>query len=94
MRIRPELSVVDDCDPSPSVSLQITSNEADNGLGDGDTSNDIVIHAVDDIELRAERSGKGDGRTYTLTWTATDASGNASTLVKEVIVPKSKGKKK
>ena len=48
--------------------VSVTSNEPDNGLGDGDTANDIVI--VDDltVKLRAERSGTGNGRIYTLTW--------------------------
>ena len=47
---------VDDFDSNPTITLvSVTSNEADNGLGDGDTPNDIVI--VDDFnfQLRAER---------------------------------------
>ena len=65
------------CDPSPQITfVSITSNEPDNGIGDGNTTNDIVI--IDDFtfKLRAERSGTGSGRIYTVTYKATDASGN------------------
>lgn len=67
----------DNCDANPAIALvSVTSNEPDDGLGDGATSPDIII--VDDmtIQLRSERLGGGDGRYYTLTYTATDFSGN------------------
>ena len=41
----------------------------------------------DRLELRAERSGKGNGRTYTIMVTATDASGNQTTATTTVVVP-------
>jgi len=77
------IQVVDICDESPSVALRrIVSSEADNGLGDGDTAEDIqgAIFGTDDREfsLRAERAGNGPGRTYTITYGATDASGNVA----------------
>jgi uncharacterized protein len=67
--------------------VSVTSNEPDDGLGDGDTPNDIVI--VDDthILLRAERSGTGSGRIYTLTWEAMDACGNTTQFSTTVSVP-------
>jgi hypothetical protein len=55
--------------------------------------NDIVT--VDDlhVKLRAERSGKGSGRIYTMTYIATDACGNSSeTASTTVTVSHSKGK--
>jgi hypothetical protein len=87
-------TVSDNFDPNPSVSLlSVTSNEPDDGLGDGDTANDIQIVTDLNILLRAERSGKGEGRTYTLTYQAMDACGNSTISTIDVSVPKSQGKK-
>ena len=72
--------------------LSVTSNEPDNGLGDGDTPNDIAITGVMTLNLRAERSGTGTGRTYTITVQATDAAGNKSTKTVAVVVPLNQGK--
>lgn len=68
--------------------VSVTSNEPDNGADDGDTTNDIVL--VDDltVKLRAERSGTGTGRTYTLTWEATNSWGATVTATATVTVPK------
>ncbi len=64
-------------DPSPTVMfMSISSNELDNGLGDGNTTDDIVILNDSTFNLRAERSGTSSGRIYTITYKATDASGN------------------
>lgn len=81
-----------------SLEIDVSSDESVNGEGDGNTDPDWIIKQNDDgsynIWLRAERSGKGDGRTYTITATAEDCAGNVSTEVAEVDVPKnSKGKK-
>ena len=67
--------------------VSVESNEPDNGLGDGDTANDIVI--VDDFhfDLRAERSGLGGDRIYTITYRATDSAGNTTTAQAYVKVP-------
>ncbi len=68
--------------------LSVTSNEPDNGEDDGNTVNDIVI--VDDftVRLRAERSGTGNGRIYTLTWEAANACGATATATATVSVPR------
>jgi hypothetical protein len=72
----------------------ITSNEADNGLGDGNTTEDIAgadIGTFDtEFQLRAERSGKGQGRIYLITYTITDFAGNKSTATVEITVPHNK----
>ena len=44
--------------------------------------------------LRAERSGKGNGRIYLITYSATDSSGNTSFAEATVIVPHDQGNKK
>jgi len=91
--ITASITVQDTCDPSPTVRLvSITSNEADNGLGDGDTSADIqgTAFGTDDrtFLLRAERSGPGGGRVYTVTYEASDHSGNTTLRKATVTVPK------
>ena len=72
--------------------VRVTSSEPDNGLGDGDTAGDIVITGNLTLQLRAERSGNGNGRTYTITVEARDAAGNATTRTTTAFVPKSQGK--
>lgn len=85
-------NATDDGGPVTTRILSVTSNELDNGLGDGDTANDIVITPPMSVNLRAERSGSGNGRIYAITVEAEDAAGNTSTAVVHVTVPKSKGK--
>ncbi len=85
--------VSDNFDPNPTVTLvSVTSNEPDDGLGDGDTANDIVI--VDDyhFQLRAERSATGTGRIYTITYMVTDACGNSTSATATVTVPLNQSK--
>jgi hypothetical protein len=84
--------VSDICDPDPQVILvSITSNEPDEGLGDGDHPDDIqeADFGTEDYEfqLRSERSGLGDGRIYTVTYSATDGSGNEAVATADVYVP-------
>ena len=86
------VTVVDVCDAAPVVRLRsITSNEPDNGLGDGDTANDIQGAAIgaDDRSflLRSERMGPGDERVYTVCYEAQDASGNVGFGCATVTVP-------
>jgi hypothetical protein len=90
VRFFPVVTTSDACDASPTVTLKVKSSEPDDGTGDGDTAGDIVVHSPTDVELRAERSGNGPGRTYTLTWTSTDDSGNARSVTLVVTVPHSK----
>ncbi len=71
-----------------TCALAVTSNEPDNGLGDGDTRGDWRVVSPTEVALRAERAGTGQGRVYTLTVTCTDAYGNASTADATVMAPK------
>ena len=82
--------------PPPSVAVSVSSDEPVNGTGDGDTAPDWSVtdngDGTFDVELRAERAGKGDGRTYTITATATDLTGGSASSSVEVNVPHSKGR--
>lgn len=85
----------DNFDSAPVVTLvSVTSSEADSGLGDGDKPNDIVIINDTTFDLRAERSGNGDGRTYTITYQVTDSCGNSTQANATVTVPHDQGKDK
>ncbi len=80
--------VSDRVDPGPQCRISsIMSNESIDGLGDGDTSPDWVVDSGVNFKLRAERSGKGNGRIYTVTVSCTDASHNTSTAIAKVTVP-------
>jgi predicted extracellular nuclease len=79
----------DNADPTPAVELvSVTSDEPDDGTGDGDTANDIVIVDETTFKLRSERAGGGDGRVYTITYRATDACGNSTAKSATVTVSK------
>jgi hypothetical protein len=64
----------------------VTQDEPVDGLGDGDTSPDAVIQG-DTVLLRAERSGNGNGRIYTVSFTANDGFGATCGGKVNVIVP-------
>lgn len=90
--VSPIIDVADNFDTDVTVTLlSVTSNEPDNGLGDGDTPNDIVINDDGSVDLRAERSGTGDGRVYTFTYEAVDDCGNSTIAITKVTVPLDKG---
>ncbi|HKB65039.1 MAG TPA: HYR domain-containing protein [Pyrinomonadaceae bacterium] len=79
-------TATDNC-PGLNCVLTVASNEPINGLGDGDTAPDWQVIDAHHVLLRAERSGKGNGRLYTITTTCTDASGNVTTKTSTVFVP-------
>jgi hypothetical protein len=86
-------SASDDCDASVNLNsvyiLKITSDEVENGNGDGNTLNDIVIGGTcKTAQLRAERDGSADGRVYTITFKVKDSFGNFTTATAQVTVRK------
>jgi cysteine-rich repeat protein len=83
------VGIVGVSDPNDNATITIdgvTQDEPTNGLGDGDTSVDAVINPGGTVLLRSERSGKGDGRVYHVSFTASDLEGSASGVV-TVCVP-------
>ncbi|MHC4842511.1 MAG: hypothetical protein ACYTEE_01785, partial [Planctomycetota bacterium] len=70
------------------------------GKGKGKKTPDYYIDSVNDetglieLRLRAERSGKGNGRIYSIVITATDESGNSSVAEVHVFVPHNRGRSK
>jgi hypothetical protein len=67
----------------------ITSNQSENGHGDGNTSPDWSITGALTAELRAERAGDSD-RIYTITIVTVDESGNQASGTVQVRVGNTK----
>ena len=83
------VDVSDACDANSNCKIvSVASNEAANGKGDGNTEPDWEITGILTLDLRAERSGQGDGRVYTLSIECTDSSDNSSTTEVTVTVPR------
>jgi hypothetical protein len=90
-----EVAVTDACDAGVANSCKIvsvTSNEPANGPNDGNTATDYQITGKLAVNLRAERSGTGSGRIYSVNVACTDASGNSSNRTVAVKVPLDKSK--
>jgi len=87
----------DNCGAASVALESITSSEPDNapGNGDGDTVNDIQDADFGTADyafsLRAERAGGNSGRTYTVTYVATDTDGNATSAEAIVTVEHDQG---
>ena len=83
------VDTADVVDPQPRCTIvDVTANEPILGEGSGNTDFDWRITGELDVELRAERSGQGNGRIYTVHVNCTDFSGNTSASSVEVTVPK------
>lgn len=79
-----------DNDPLTIKIEKITQDEPVNGLGDGDTGPDGFIRSTD-VQLRAERSGTGNGRVYAVAFLAEDGKGGSCTGAVKVGVPHDQG---
>ncbi|RLE17875.1 MAG: hypothetical protein DRJ50_13575, partial [Actinobacteria bacterium] len=85
-----------DCYPAATLKLvSVTSNEPDNGTGDGDTEDDIQEADIGTLDfeflLRAERAGGGTGRVYAVVYELDDGEGMMSMLEADVTVPHDQG---
>lgn len=90
------MSVVaeDACDESPVCRvINVTANEPIDGMGDGNTEPDWEITGDLTVNLRAERSGKGTGRVYTIYVECVDAGGNSTVATVNVSVSHDQRKK-
>lgn len=86
----------DDCAGVSYVLTSITSSEPESGTGAGDLPDDIQNESIGtadlSFDLRAESKRKGNGRTYTIRYTATDiglnsVAGTASVYVAKMAKP-------
>lgn len=86
-----DYTATDNC--SVNCVLTVASNEPIDGLGDGDTAPDWEVIDAHHVLLRSERSGKGNGRIYTITVTCSDPAGNTVVRTVTVRVPKNQEEK-
>lgn len=89
--ITASIAVKDDYDPAPEIKLEsITASEA---LAAGDVQDAQLGTDDRQFSLAAKRAGTNQaGRIYTVTYSATDASGNKATASATVTVPHDQGK--
>ncbi len=96
VRVSIEANVSDNSGLPVTLGAFVSSNEPETGLGEWDVGPDWNIVAIDPVrgtialELRAERSERGDGRKYTVTITAIDHARNIATAKTEILVPQTK----
>ena len=84
------LGVTDpDGDPISITIDEVVQDEPTNGTGDGDTCPDAAGIGTATAQLRAERSGRSNGRVYTITFTASDGKGASTQSTVQVFVPQS-----
>jgi len=82
------VELVDLLDRAPTARIVgVSSNEPVDGDDDGRTAPDWRITGPLSVALRAERSGSGTGRVYTIAVEATDAAGNVTVQTVPIAVP-------
>jgi predicted extracellular nuclease len=90
-----EVDVLGVTDPDgDAVSIRIDTvfqDESVNGAGDGNTAPDADGVGTSTAQVRAERSGGGNGRVYHIGFTATDSRGSSCSGEVLVSVPVSRG---
>jgi len=98
-----DVLATDACGDVAITLVSVTSNEPDNGLGDGDTVNDIqgvelgtadhafMLRSERQGPFPAEHPGQFAGRTYSVVYSVEDGSGNVVEATGEVRVPHDMG---
>jgi pimeloyl-ACP methyl ester carboxylesterase len=81
-----------DCDPVSISITRITQDEPTDSIGDGSTCPDAIAVGSDTTQLRSERNGGGNGRVYTIYFSASDGKGGLSQGNVKVSVPRSLGR--
>ena len=82
-------TIEDNCDSNLVPEITITSDQPQNGTGDGDTDIDWEVVDAHHIRLRAERSPtSAAGRTYTIVVKVTDSAGASDSSSVTVVVPR------
>lgn len=93
VRVLIQTNVSDNSGLPVALSAHVTSNEPDTGLGEWDIGPDWNIVGIDPVrgtialDLRSERSERGNGRKYAVAITAIDQAGNVATANTEILVP-------
>jgi hypothetical protein len=88
-----EANAADNSGLPVTLGVLVESSEPVDGLGKKDRAPDWSVPVIDqdtgiiNLQLRSERSKKGEGRIYTITILATDTAGNESTAFINVLVP-------
>ena len=92
MNVEVTAMAVDGCDNAPECRIvSIESNEGADARGAGRTGPDWEITGDLSAMLRAERSGSGRGRVYTILVACSDDSGNTAVESVSVLVPHDRG---
>jgi len=88
------LGVTDpDGDPVTIAVTGVTQDESVTGGGSGNTCSDATIHDGA-AQVRAERSGQGNGRVYHITFLASDGNGGSCEGKVSVCVPHDQGRRR
>jgi len=85
VKVKVGVEAIDGCGTVTSKIISVTSNELGGRA-------DWKLTGALSLDLRAERSGKGNGRTYTVTVESADEAGNKTTSQVTVVVPHDNGK--